>query len=69
LEDLNYRVDLLGSYIERRGVTLSPGFIQQKVFLINPECRYLCFFFVDKFSPQFVEVEIISLQHNEIPIL
>jgi len=40
LEDLNYRADLLESYIERRGVTLPAGIMQQKVFLVNRGCRY-----------------------------
>ncbi|KAG0562417.1 hypothetical protein KC19_9G144300 [Ceratodon purpureus] len=39
LEDLNYRADLLESYIERRGTTLPAGFIQQKVFLVSRDCR------------------------------
>lgn len=39
LEDLNYRVDLLESYIERRGITLPAGIMQQKVFLVNRGCR------------------------------
>jgi len=35
-----HRVDLLESYIERRGITLPAGIMQQKVFLVNRGCRY-----------------------------
>lgn len=39
LEDLRDRADLLESYIERRGVTLPAGLLQQKLFLMNRGCR------------------------------
>jgi hypothetical protein len=39
-EDLNYRADLLESYIQRRGANLPAGFMQQKVFLVSRDCRY-----------------------------
>lgn len=39
MEDLKYRVDLLETYLERRGVALPHGFLQPKVFLLNRQCR------------------------------
>lgn len=33
------RAQLMESYIEKRGVTLPSGFVQPKVFLVNPACR------------------------------
>lgn len=39
VEATKHRANLLKFYIEKRGVTLPPSFVQPKVFLVNPDCR------------------------------
>jgi len=39
VDGTKYRAQLLKSYIERRGVNVPSGFVQPKVFLVNPDCK------------------------------
>jgi hypothetical protein len=66
VEETKHRANLLKFYIEKRGVTLPPSFVQPKVFLVNPDCRYIVFsttylplFFQQDFVLDFVPLVLV----------
>ncbi len=68
VEATKHRANLLKFYIEKRGVTLPPSFVQPKVFLVNPDCRYIVFsttylplFFQQDFLLDFVPLVLVLM--------